>query len=164
MDKAEVDRWLDAYVAAWKSSDRDLIGALFAEDISYRFHPYDEPVTGRAAVVGAWLGEQEHPGASTVDAPGTFDAVYRTVAVDGDVAVATGSSTYLTEPGGGGRPGVRQLLRDALRPGGPVPRVHRVVHQAAASRWVTTRAGTGLTRGDEFTGRAPSALTWPTHR
>ena len=100
MDKAEVDRWLDAYVAAWKSSDRDLIGALFAEDVSYRYHPYDEPVTGRAAVVGAWLGEPEHPGASTVDAPGTFDAVYRTVAVDGDVAVATGSSTYLTEPGG----------------------------------------------------------------
>jgi ketosteroid isomerase-like protein len=100
MDKAEVDRWLDAYVTAWKSSDRDLIGALFAEDVSYRYHPYDEPVTGRAAVVGAWLGEQEHPGASTVDAPGTFDARYRTVAVDGDVAVATGSSTYLTEPGG----------------------------------------------------------------
>jgi ketosteroid isomerase-like protein len=100
MDKAQVDRWLDAYVTAWKSYDRDLIGALFAEDVAYRFHPFDEPVTGRAAVVGAWLGEQEHPGASTVDAPGTFDASYRTVAVDGDVAVATGSSTYLTEPGG----------------------------------------------------------------
>ena len=100
MDKTQVDRWLDAYVTAWKSNDRDLIGALFAEDVSYRYHPYDEPVVGRAAVVGAWLGESEHPGASTVDAPGTFDAVYRAVAVDGDVAVATGSSTYLTEPGG----------------------------------------------------------------
>jgi ketosteroid isomerase-like protein len=100
MDKAQVDRWLDAYVKAWKSYDREVIGALFAEDVSYRYHPYDEPVTGRAAVVGAWLGEQEHPGASSVDTPGTFDAVYRTVAVDGDVAVATGSSTYLTEPGG----------------------------------------------------------------
>ena len=100
MDKAQVDRWLDAYVTAWKSNDRDLIGALFAEDVAYRYHPYDEPVAGRAAVVGAWLGEEEHQGASTVDAPGTFDAVYRTVAVDGDVAVATGRSTYLTEPGG----------------------------------------------------------------
>ena len=45
----------------------------------------DEPVTGRAAVVGTWLGEAEHPGAPTVDPPGTFDAIYRTVAVDGDV-------------------------------------------------------------------------------
>jgi ketosteroid isomerase-like protein len=100
MDKAQVDRWLDAYVTAWKSYDRDLIGALFAEDVAYRFHPFDEPVTGRVAVVGAWLGEDEHPGAPAADEPGTFDAVYRTVAVDGDVAVATGSSTYLTEPGG----------------------------------------------------------------
>jgi hypothetical protein len=100
MDKAQVDRWLDAYVTAWKSYDRELIGALFAEDVSYRYHPYDEPVAGRAAVVAAWLGEEEHPGASAVDTPGTFDAAYRTVAVDGDVAVATGSSTYLTEPGG----------------------------------------------------------------
>ena len=99
MDKAQVDRWLEAYVTAWKAYDRDLIGALFAEDVVYRYHPYDEPVTGRAAVVGAWLGEEEHQGASTVDAPGTFDAVYRTVAVDGDVAVATGCSTYLTELG-----------------------------------------------------------------
>jgi ketosteroid isomerase-like protein len=100
MDRVDVDRWLDAYVTAWKSNDRDLIGVLFAEDVSYRYHPFDAPVTGRAAVVGAWLGEEEHPGASTVDTPGTFDAVYRTVAVDGDTAVATGSSTYLTEPGG----------------------------------------------------------------
>ena len=100
MDKAQVDGWLDAYVTAWKSGDGDLIGALFAEDVRYRYHPYDEPVNGRAAVVATWLGEAEHQGASTVDAPGTFDAVYRTVAVDGDVAVATGSSTYLEKPGG----------------------------------------------------------------
>jgi ketosteroid isomerase-like protein len=100
MDKAEADRWLTAYIEAWKRYDPDLIGALFAEDVSYRYHPYDEPVLGRAAVVRSWLGEEEHAGASARDAPGTFDAVYRTVAVDGDVVVATGSSTYLTEPAG----------------------------------------------------------------
>src|SRR5690242_5776307 len=43
MNKAEVDRWLGSYVEAWRTYDRDLIGALFAEDISYRFHPYDAP-------------------------------------------------------------------------------------------------------------------------
>jgi hypothetical protein len=57
-------------------------------------------MTGRAAVVRSWLGEEEHPGAPAADAPGTFDAVYRAVAVDGDVAVATGSTTYQTKPGG----------------------------------------------------------------
>jgi ketosteroid isomerase-like protein len=100
VDKAAVDRWLEAYVAAWKGYDRDLIGELFAEDVRYRYHPYDEPVAGREAVVRSWLGEDSHPGASSRDEPGTFDAAYRAVAVDGDIAVATGASTYLTAPDG----------------------------------------------------------------
>ena len=76
------------------------IAALFAADVEYRYHPYDEPIRGREAVVESWLGEGEHEGASTPDPEGTYDASYRTTAVDGDVAVATGQSTYLTEPGG----------------------------------------------------------------
>ena len=100
MDKADVDRWLEAYVSAWKSYDRDEVAALFAEDVRYRYHPYDDPIEGRDAVVESWLGEGEHPGASTRDTPGTYDATYRAVAVDGNVAVATGSSSYSDEPGG----------------------------------------------------------------
>ena len=100
MERADVDRWLDAYVAAWKSYDRDEIGALFADDVEYRYHPYDEPLRGRDAVVASWLGEGDDSGASTQDPPGTYDASYRTIAVDGDTAVATGSSTYLSGPGG----------------------------------------------------------------
>ena len=46
MDKTEVDRWLRAYVDAWKSYDPDQIGELFAEDVKYRYHPYDHPVEG----------------------------------------------------------------------------------------------------------------------
>ena len=92
MDKAAIDRWLRAYVEAWKSYDRDQIGELFASDVVYRYHPYDEPIEGRAAVVQSWLGE--------LDDLGTYDADYRAVAVDGDVAVATGSTSYRSEPGG----------------------------------------------------------------
>ena len=44
IDRAGVDGWLDDYVAAWKSYDRDAIGAFFADDVEYRYHPYDEPV------------------------------------------------------------------------------------------------------------------------
>ena len=44
IDREGVSRWLDAYVAAWKSYDRDQIAALFSDDVEYRFHPYDEPV------------------------------------------------------------------------------------------------------------------------
>jgi ketosteroid isomerase-like protein len=99
-DREHVQRWLDDYVSAWKSYDRDEIAALFADDVEYRYHPYDEPVRGGEAVVASWLGESEHEGASERDEPGTYDASYAPVAVDGDVAVATGTSTYTTEPGG----------------------------------------------------------------
>jgi SnoaL-like domain len=98
MDKAAVDRWLDAYVSAWKSYDPDEIGALFSEQVVYRYHPYDKPVEGREAVVESWLGEGDHEGASSRDPAGTYDASYRAVAVDGDRAVATGSSTYTDPP------------------------------------------------------------------
>jgi ketosteroid isomerase-like protein len=100
VDKADVDRWLEEYVEAWKTYDRDRIAALFSEDVEYRYHPYDQPVKGRDAVVEAWLGEGEHEGASTRDQEGTYDATYKAVAVDGDVAVAAGSSSYSDEPGG----------------------------------------------------------------
>jgi ketosteroid isomerase-like protein len=100
MDFATVSNWLADYVEAWKSYDRDQIAALFSEDVKYRYHPYDEAVEGRQAVVESWLGEGEHEGASTRDEEGTYDASYEPVAVDGDVAVATGTSTYFTEPAG----------------------------------------------------------------
>jgi ketosteroid isomerase-like protein len=100
MTREDVDRWLDAYVAAWMTYDRDKIETLFAEDITYRYHPADDPITGRDAVVQSWLGEGDCPDASGRDEPGTFEAAYRAVAVDGDRAVATGVSSYRDEPGG----------------------------------------------------------------
>jgi ketosteroid isomerase-like protein len=100
MERKDVDRWLEAYVEAWKAYDRDGIAALFTEDVEYRYHPYDDPIRGRDAVVDSWLGESEAEGASSRDPEGTYDATYRAVAVDGDVAVATGSSTYFAKPGG----------------------------------------------------------------
>jgi hypothetical protein len=93
-------RWLDAYVEAWKSYDPDRIGALFGDDVRYRYHPYDEPIVGKDAVVESWLGEGDHEGAPSRDEPGTYEAAYEPVAVEGDTAVATGTSTYLAEPGG----------------------------------------------------------------
>jgi ketosteroid isomerase-like protein len=98
--REEVDRWLAGYVEAWKTYDRDRIAVLFADDINYRYHPGDDPIVGRDAVVQSWLGEGDHPDASDRDEPDTFEAAYRTVAVDGDRAVATGISSYRDEPGG----------------------------------------------------------------
>jgi len=100
MDKVAAQDWLDRYVAAWLSYEPDAIGALFSEDVAYRYHPYDEPIVGREAVVASWLGESDDEGGSSRDEPGTYDATYSPVAVDDDVVVATGRSTYRETPGG----------------------------------------------------------------
>jgi ketosteroid isomerase-like protein len=92
--KEDVDRWLADYVEAWNTYDAEQIAALFSEDIAYRYHPYDDPIEGRDEVVKAFRAEGDHPEAGTRDDPGTYEAEYRCVAVDGDVAVATGSSSY----------------------------------------------------------------------
>jgi ketosteroid isomerase-like protein len=89
MDRARVADWLAAYMHAWETYSPDAIGDLFTEDATYSFHPYDEPVAGRGAIVESWLKDP--------DAPGTFEATYRPIAVDGDVAVVNGRSRYFSD-------------------------------------------------------------------
>jgi ketosteroid isomerase-like protein len=93
MDRDAAQSWLDRYVGAWLSYDRDEVAGLFSEDVAYRYKPHDEPTVGRDAVVASWLGEGAD-GASKRDAPGPYEAEYHPVAVDGDTVVATGSSRY----------------------------------------------------------------------
>ena len=73
---------------------------LFTEDVVYRYHPADEPILGRAAVVASWLAETASGQSSARDAPGTYDAEYSPVAVDGDTVVATGTTRYREVPDG----------------------------------------------------------------
>jgi len=100
VDRLGAQAWLDSYVAAWLSYDEADIRALFTEDVAYRYHPYDDPIVGREAVVASWLGDSDSDGASTRDAPDTYSARYTPVAVDDDVVVATGTSSYTERPGG----------------------------------------------------------------
>jgi SnoaL-like domain len=100
VDRADAQAWLDRYVSAWLSYDANDIAALFSEDICYRYQPYDDPIIGRKAVVASWLGESDSESASTRDAPGTYTGQYKPIAVDGDVVVATGTSTYRERPDG----------------------------------------------------------------
>ena len=83
--------WLDRYVAAWRSYDPAAIGDLFSEDATYRYHPEDEPVRGRGAIVASWLEDR--------DEPGTYDAHYEPLAIDGEEHVARGWSRYYTSGG-----------------------------------------------------------------
>jgi ketosteroid isomerase-like protein len=100
MDHGTAKDWLDRYVAAWISYDQKAIADLFTEDVSYRYHPSDEPTVGRDAVVASWLGEPTAQEVSSRDAPGTYEAAYAPVAIEDDVVVAVGTSTYYTVPGG----------------------------------------------------------------
>jgi len=91
----DVQVWLDQYVAAWETYDPSAIGALFGADAEYRYHPADDPVVGRDAIVHAWV--EPSGAASSRDEPGTYDAHYEPWAVDGTRAVAVGWSRYFTD-------------------------------------------------------------------
>src|SRR4051812_23452458 len=88
---AQFQDWLDRYVAAWKSYDPQQIGDLFSEDVEYRYGPKDEPVRGRESVVTDWTDNK--------DDPGTYDAHYEPLAIDGDNHVARGWSRYFEADG-----------------------------------------------------------------
>ena len=51
-----MQEWLDAYVEAWRTYDRDAVVGLFSAGASYAYHPYDdEPLRGRDAILASWL-------------------------------------------------------------------------------------------------------------
>lgn len=89
MDARAVARWLDAYFAAWESTDVARIGALFAEDASYWAGPFTEPLRGRDEIARRWAA-----GTS-----GLLRHAFDVVAVDGDVAVAHWAVRLQAAPG-----------------------------------------------------------------
>jgi hypothetical protein len=92
---ATVQAWLDAYSRAWETYDPTEIGALFSEHAEYRWHPADDPVVGRDEIVRAWVAPEGNE--SSKDAAGTYLGEYHPFAVDGNKAVAIGTSTYWTD-------------------------------------------------------------------
>jgi ketosteroid isomerase-like protein len=62
-DTQTVQQWLDGYRRAWESNDEGDIRALFTDDATYRFHPYDDdPESGVEAIVAAWVQNRDEPG------------------------------------------------------------------------------------------------------
>ncbi len=83
----DVQRWLDSYITAWRTYDPASIGDLFAQDAEYRYHPWDEPIRGRAEIVRAWVAPDGKE--SSRDHPGTWDAT---------VTAGAGRSSSTTSP------------------------------------------------------------------
>jgi hypothetical protein len=92
VDRERFQSWLDAYIEAWRTYDEGSIGALFSDDAIYRYHPQADGIRGRAEIVKSWIDNR--------DAPGTYDAEYSPLAIDGDVHVASGISRYFEAEGG----------------------------------------------------------------
>ena len=86
MKPDDVQAWLARYIEAWRSYERDQIEALFSDDVSYQYHPWDEPLVGSEAVADDWIANQ--------DPPGTWEASYRPLLVSENKAFVTGKSSY----------------------------------------------------------------------
>ena len=89
MDHAGFKSWLDRYVDARRLLDPTIIGDLFSLDVRYAYDPFGEALVGRAAVVASWLSDP--------DEPGSWEADYEVLAIDGDAYVAHGRTRYLTD-------------------------------------------------------------------
>jgi hypothetical protein len=64
---APIHAFLDRYLRAWESNDREDIAALFADDAVYRPTPFDDGVRGREAIVADWLARRDEPGTWTFE-------------------------------------------------------------------------------------------------
>ena len=89
MDHAAFQSWLNRYIDAWRLLDPVAIGDLFSSDVRYAYDPFEEAVVGRKAVVDSWLADP--------DEPGSWEADYEVLAIDGDAHVAHGRTRYLTD-------------------------------------------------------------------
>jgi ketosteroid isomerase-like protein len=85
---AAANEWMRRYVRAWESNDPDDVRALFTEDAEYRDGPSTPPWVGDDAILAGWLGQQ--------DEPGSWSFEHELTAVDGDVAVVRGRTSYPT--------------------------------------------------------------------
>jgi len=97
VNREQVGDWVAAYERAWRAPGTGALAAIFTPGACYRQGPYDEPVTGLAAIGVLWEAEREGP-----------DEVFRmtsdVIAADGDTAVVRVEVSY-------GDP-VRQEYRD----------------------------------------------------
>jgi hypothetical protein len=86
MTPDDVQRWLDAYLEAWRSYEPAQIRALFSEESEHRYRPYGDAIVGADAIVDDWLSDR--------DEPGSWEAEYRPLAIAGSHAITTGETRY----------------------------------------------------------------------
>ena len=86
VNRDAVRAWIEGYVRAWNSNERDDIVRLFTEDARYFTEPHAQPWVGHDGIVEGWLGSKDEPGDTTFE----FDVL----AVEGALAVVKGETRY----------------------------------------------------------------------
>lgn len=79
MTREAAERWIAAYVAAWRAPGVDALADLFAPDATYSRDPYDDSATGLDAIAGMWVAERSDGE--------QFEMSHEVLAVEGDTAV-----------------------------------------------------------------------------
>lgn len=90
-DRAQVNRWLAGYESAWRAPGTEGLADLFTADASYLRSPYEQPVTGLAAIARMWEEERDSPSE-------IFTLATDILAVDGATAVVRAEVHYGAPP------------------------------------------------------------------
>ena len=61
MTREDVARWIAGYERAWRAAGTESLGDLFTRDAAYRQGPYEDWVTGLAAIEAMWDAERDGP-------------------------------------------------------------------------------------------------------
>jgi ketosteroid isomerase-like protein len=85
--RAAAQKWLDAYVTAWKTYDERAIADLWSETAVWHY-PFQTRASGREDIVAEWMSERD------AFVGESFDAKYYPVAIEGDRVVAHGRTVF----------------------------------------------------------------------
>ena len=86
-ERDHVHQWLTGYETAWRAPGTKGLAGLFTENATYLQSPYEQPVTGLAAIGRMW--EQERQGPDEI-----FTLATSVVAVDDQMAVVRAEVSY----------------------------------------------------------------------
>lgn len=86
LKKKDFEKWLKAYVKAWKSNKPEQISDLFTKKALYSTGPFDKPWEGREAIQAGWI--------AIGDQPNDWKFDYEVIAADGNLGVIHGTTIY----------------------------------------------------------------------
>jgi hypothetical protein len=89
MTRAKLEAWVQGYLKAWKTNDPEDIRAIFTDDVRYYTQAFRKPWVGIKKIVEGWTGR--------VDEQGDWKFDYKWIAVEGNVGVLEGLTTYTSQ-------------------------------------------------------------------